>query len=60
MITMHNVTLTFPDGGTRVRETWDITGESFFTKPAVRRAAEVTRKNMAATLERIEKLVVDG
>ena len=45
------------DGGTRVRESWDITQESFFTKPLVRRAAKETRKNMAATLERIEALV---
>ena len=48
------------DGGTLVRESWDITGESFFTKPMVRAAAKATAKNMAATLERIEKLVVDG
>ncbi len=45
------------DGGTRVQESWDISQESFFTKPMVRRAAEETRKNMAATLERIETLL---
>jgi len=45
------------DGGTRVRESWDITQESFFTKPLVRRAGAETRKNMAATLERIEEIV---
>ena len=45
------------DDGTLVRESWDITGESVFTKPAVRRAAGVTRKNMAATLDRIEELL---
>jgi uncharacterized protein YndB with AHSA1/START domain len=44
-------------GGTRVRESWDITHESPFTKPVVRRAAGVTRKNMEATLARIEELV---
>jgi uncharacterized protein YndB with AHSA1/START domain len=45
------------DGGTRVRESWDITHESAFTKPLVRRAAAETRTNMAATLERIEAVV---
>lgn len=45
------------DGGTRVRETWDIRHESAFTKPVVRRGSNATRKNMAATLERIEGLV---
>jgi len=45
------------DGGTLVRETWDIRQESAATKPVVRRAADETRKNMAATLERIEELV---
>jgi len=45
------------DGGTRVRESWDITHESPATKPLVRRAAAVTGTNMAATLERIEGLV---
>lgn len=45
------------DDGTLVRESWDITGESAFTKPAVRRAAGVTRKNMAATLDRLEALL---
>ena len=43
-------------GGTLVRESWDITHESFPTKPIVRRAADETRKNMARTLERIEEL----
>jgi uncharacterized protein YndB with AHSA1/START domain len=45
------------EGGTRVRESWDIRSESALTKPIVRKAAAATRKNMAATLERIEKLV---
>ncbi len=43
------------DGGTRVRETWDISGER--TKFLVRPAGRRTRKAMAATLERIEQLV---
>jgi uncharacterized protein YndB with AHSA1/START domain len=43
--------------GTRVRESWDITQESPLTKPAVRMGGETARKNMAATLERIEELV---
>jgi uncharacterized protein YndB with AHSA1/START domain len=43
------------DGGTRVRETWDISQErgKFLIRPAGRR----TRDAMAATLERIEGLV---
>ena len=45
------------DGGTRVSESWDITQESAFTKPLVRTAAAATRKNMAATLERIESVL---
>ena len=45
------------DGGTRVRETWDISQESAPTKPLVRKGAEKTRKDMAATLERIESIV---
>jgi uncharacterized protein YndB with AHSA1/START domain len=45
------------DGGTLVRESWDIRKESAFTRPIVRRGADQTRKNMAATLEQIEKLV---
>ena len=45
------------DGGTRVRETWDITTEAPMTRPLVRAAANTTRRNMEATLERIEKLV---
>jgi hypothetical protein len=45
------------DGGTLVRESWDIRQESPITRPIVRRAANTTRKNMAATLERIDALV---
>jgi uncharacterized protein YndB with AHSA1/START domain len=45
------------EGGTRVRESWDIRQESPFTRPVVRRSASATRKNMAATLERIEQLL---
>ena len=45
------------DGGTLVRETWDISEESPLTKPAVKRAEKATAKNMAATLERIEQLL---
>jgi uncharacterized protein YndB with AHSA1/START domain len=44
-------------GGTRVRESWDIRKESPLTKPAVRRAAATTRRNMERTLARIEELV---
>jgi len=45
------------EGGTLVRESWDISKESAITKPLVRRGAEHTRVNMAATLERIEQVV---
>jgi hypothetical protein len=45
------------EGGTLVKESWDITKESMATKPVVRLAAEKTRANMAATLERIEKVI---
>jgi uncharacterized protein YndB with AHSA1/START domain len=45
------------DGGTLVRESWDISQESPLTKPMVKRGAKATAKNMAATLERIEQLL---
>jgi uncharacterized protein YndB with AHSA1/START domain len=48
------------EGGTVVRESWDISGESPATRPMVRRAARITAKNMAATLERIERIVTDA
>ena len=44
------------DGGSLVRESWDITQESAVTKPFARMGAEQTRKNMVATLERIEEI----
>lgn len=43
------------DGGTRVRESWDISQER--TKLLVRGYGRKTRKNMAATLARIEQLL---
>ncbi|HVA61703.1 MAG TPA: SRPBCC family protein [Mycobacteriales bacterium] len=42
-------------GGTRVRESWDITEEKF--KRIVRPYRTKTRANMVATLERIDRLV---
>jgi uncharacterized protein YndB with AHSA1/START domain len=45
------------DGGTRVRETWDLTTESGMSKPFARKAGPSTGKAMTATLERIEHLV---
>ena len=49
------------DGGTLVRETWDISQESAATRPLVRRVgAKATRRNMEATLARIEELVSSG
>jgi uncharacterized protein YndB with AHSA1/START domain len=43
------------DGGTRVRESWDITHEVI--KAMVRPARKKTRANMEKTLARIEELV---
>ena len=45
------------DGGTLVRESWDISKEGILTKLVVRRAAGATRRNMAKTLERIEQVL---
>jgi uncharacterized protein YndB with AHSA1/START domain len=48
------------DGGTLVKESWDIREESAFTKPVVRRAAKKTAENMTKTLERIEQVLTKG
>lgn len=45
------------EGGTLVRETWDIRTEAPLSKPFVRRMAGKTRQDMARTLERIEQHV---
>ncbi|OHV04987.1 SRPBCC family protein [Mycobacterium talmoniae] len=45
------------DGGTLVQETWDISKESALTKWMVRPQRAATRRNMAATLARIERIV---
>lgn len=45
------------DGGTLLRESWDISRESPATRTLVRQGAAKTRKNMEATLERIDALV---
>ena len=45
------------EGGTVVRESWDISKESRLTRGMVRRGAGKTRENMATTLARIEALV---
>lgn len=45
------------DGGTIVRESWDISKEAAPTKTGVRRMAGATEKNMTATLERLAGLV---
>jgi uncharacterized protein YndB with AHSA1/START domain len=44
------------EGGSLVRESWDISKESAITKPLVRMGGDKTRKNMAATLARIEEI----
>lgn len=45
------------EDGTLVRETWDLTGESTFSKPFVRRLASKTLRDMSATLDRLEELL---
>lgn len=45
------------EGGTLVRETWDISTEAWLGRPAVRRMAGSTKRNMERTLERIEEIV---
>ncbi len=45
------------DTGTLVRESWDISEEALVTKLGVKRLANKTEQNMAATLARIEELV---
>jgi hypothetical protein len=45
------------DGGTLVRESWDISQESLLTKPVVARGGKTAAKNMGATLERIEDVL---
>jgi hypothetical protein len=45
------------EAGTLVRESWDIRQESPLTRPFARQAARETRKNMTATLERIDALL---
>jgi uncharacterized protein YndB with AHSA1/START domain len=44
-------------GGTLVKESWDISKERFLTKPFVKNLADMTRKNMEQTLERIEQVL---
>ncbi len=48
------------DGGTLVTETWDISAEATPSKPFVRGMAATTRRNMDATLARIEDLVTEA
>ena len=48
------------EGGTKVRESWDISQESALSRGAVRRLAKTTESNMAKTLERIESVVTAG
>jgi uncharacterized protein YndB with AHSA1/START domain len=48
------------DGGTEVRETWDITQESKLTKPMIRNAGASTKKSMAATLQKLEDLFAES
>lgn len=45
------------DGGTLVRETWDVSTEAAPGRPATRKMAGMTRRNMERTLRRIEEIV---
>jgi len=45
------------DGGTLVRETWDVSTEAWPGRIFVRRLADLTRRNMSRTLERVEEVV---
>ena len=45
------------DGGTRVRESWDISQEAGLSKPFAARGAKKTAENMEKTLARIEELL---
>ena len=45
------------DGGTLVRETWDISQEASLSKPLVVRGGKKTAENMDKTLARIEEIV---
>jgi hypothetical protein len=47
------------EAGTLVRETWDLSTEARPGRPAVRRMADQTRRNMERTLTRIDELVGD-
>ncbi|MBA0047245.1 SRPBCC family protein [Mycobacterium sp. NPDC050853] len=47
------------DGGTLVRESWDISRESPLTRPLISGLGAQARLNMEATLAGIEKLVAD-
>jgi uncharacterized protein YndB with AHSA1/START domain len=45
------------EGGTLVRESWDISQEKPLTKPLVTHLGPKTAENMARTLERIEQIL---
>ncbi len=45
------------EGGTLVRESWDITQEKPLSKPFVVRLGDTTRENMTRTLERLEAVL---
>ncbi len=48
------------DGGTLVRESWDISRESVLSKWMVKGLGDKTRENMTATLERIDRYLTGG
>ena len=52
--------LTPTEGGTLVKESWDIRSEAALSKPGVRRMAQMTERNMTRTLERIERVLTES
>lgn len=48
------------EGGTTVRESWDISQEGSLSRAATRRMAKMTEANMTKTLERIEQVVTSA
>ena len=48
------------DEGTLVRESWDISQERGPSRPTVLKMRNQTRRNMAATLERLAAVVAEG
>lgn len=48
------------EGGTLVKETWDVSTEAWPSRPFMGRLAGLTRRNMSKTLEQIEQVLAAG